>query len=340
MDEAYYNKIMATIILIILIVVAFLAIRPILLSIIFGIILAFIFNPVYNLFLKATKSKNASAFLICLLVILLIVVPLWFLTPVLAEQAFKIYLGVQQIDFVTPLKSFFSSLFPSEALSTEIGSILQSFVNKMINSLLGSLSKVILNFPVILLQSVVVFSTLFFVLRDRESIISYIQSLLPFSKEIEKKLFESSKGITSSVIYGQIIIGLIQGIIAGLGFFIFGVPNALFYALLAVLLGVLPIVGTALVWVPIAVYVLITGDTFSALGILAFGLFSSTIDNFLRPIIVSKRTDIPSSIVLIGMVGGVFLFGVLGIILGPLVLAYLLIILELYRKKKIDIFST
>ena len=78
---------------------------------------------------------------------------------------------------------------------------------------------------------------------------------------------------------------------------------------------------------------MIAGNTFSAIGILVFGAISSTVDNFLRPMIVSKRTNLHSAIVIIGMIGGLFMFGILGVILGPLILAYLIILLEVYRKR-------
>jgi len=336
MDDFYFKKITTTIPLIVLIVLSFFLLKPILLSIILGLILAFVFTPVYDKLYKITKSKNVSASLICLLLILLIILPLWFFTPIIVDQSIKIYLASQQMDFVTPIKNIFPSLFASEKFSAEIGSIIHSFVTKATNSLMNSLSQLILNFPTLFLQSLVVFFTFFFVLRDKEQLVSYIKSLLPVPKDIEKKLFESSKGITSSVIYGQIVVGIIQGLLIGVGFFIFSVPNALFLTFLACLAGVFPIIATAIIWVPVVIYFLIAGNTFPAIGIIIFGSISSSIDNFLRPIIVSKRTQMPSSLVLIGMIGGLFLFGVLGLILGPLILAYLLIVLEIYRKKDVS----
>src|SRR3989339_678203 len=142
----------------------------------------------------------------------------------------------------------------------------------MANYLTNFFSQLIIDFPTLFLQFVVVIFSFFFILRDKEELADYIKSLLPFSKEVETKLFKYSKDITSSVLYGQVII--------------------------------------------------------------VFCLIASTIDNFLRPMIVSKKTHLHSSIVLIGMVGGAFLFGILGFILGPLILSYLLIILEIYRNRK------
>ena len=239
------------------------------------------------------------------------------------------------MDFITPLKTIFPSIFASEEFSSQVGSIIFSFVNSTVNSFTQSISKIILKFPYLFMQLIISLFVFFFTLRDKEKLISYIKSLLPFSKDVENKLFEQTKGITISVIYGQVFLGMIQGIIAGLGFFIFKVPNYLFLTMLAMLAGIFPIVGTTVIWVPVAIYLLVKGSIFSAVGVIVFGLIAVFIDNILKPLFVSKRTNMPASIVLIGMLGGYFFFGILGFILGPLILAYLLIILEIYRNKRI-----
>ena len=321
-------------ILCLLAILSFFLIKPILMSIVFGIILAFVLYPIYSWISRKIKSKNFSALIVCFLLILGVVFPLWFLVPILVSQSFEIYLATQKMNFVTPLKAVFSSFFHSEELSNEIGSVIFSFVTNLSNSLMNSFSRLILNFPTLFLQLIVVFFTLFFVLRDKEEFIQYIKTLLPFPKEIEKKLFKSSEEITKSILYGQVIIGVLQGLLVGFSFFLFDIPNALVMTLIACLAGIFPIIGTFIIWFPIVIYSLIGENSFAALGITFFGIISSNIDNILRPILISKKTTLHSSLVLIGMVGGLFLFGILGVILGPLILAYLFIILEIYRKKR------
>ena len=334
MEDEYFKKIMTSIILIVLIVLTFLLLKPILLSIIVGIILAYILSPIYNWLYKKIKSKNLSASIICLFLIILIIIPFWFLTPIIVNQSLRLYIAVQQIDVVTPLKLIFPSFFISDSFTEEVAGMIHSFLVKMANYLVNSFTNLILNFPTLFLRALVVFFTFYFVIRDKEELLEYIKGLLPFSKEVEKKLFDSSKGITSAVIYGQVIVGILQGMIVGVGFIIFQVPNAFLLTILAAMISILPLLGPYLVWVPVVIYLFIAGNTFSAIGVSLFGLISSIIDNFLRPLIVSRRTKLHSSVVLIGMVGGLFMFGVLGLILGPLILAYMLIILELYRNKK------
>ena len=333
MNDINPKKLMSGILLVILLVLSFLVLKPILTSLIIALILAFIFAPVYDWLYKYTKLRTVSALLIVLLLIVIIVLPVWFLTPLLIRQSFAIFQAVQQIDFVQPLQTLFPSFFSSAEFSAEIGSILSSFTTNAANFVVNSLSQLILNFPVIALHLLVIFLTFFYLLRDKEIVLAHVKSLLPFSKDVERKLFEYSKGITASVLYGQLVIGVIQGIIAGIGFLIFGVPNALFLTLLATLAGVFPIIGTVVIWLPVAVYLFIAGNTTAAWGVIVFGILSSTIDNILRPIIVSKRTKLHSGIVLISMIGGLLFFGILGLILGPIIISYLIILLEIYRGK-------
>lgn len=335
MDQDDFKKIMTGVILILLTVLSFFLLKPIILSIILGVILAFIFSPIYNFLFKYIKRKNITAFLMCLLLIVLIVIPLWYIFPIAINQSIKFYMNSQGTDFVTPLKTIFPSLFQSAQFSNEIGLAIQSFVTKTTNSLMNALSNVILDFPTLFLKLLVVFFSFFFVLRDKEELIEYIQSLLPFSKDVEKRLFKSSKDLTISILYGQIVLGLIQGITAGIGFFIFGVPNALLITIIAMVAGMFPIVGTTIVWVPVAIYLLIAGNTVNALGVIMFGLIASVIEALFKPIFISQRAKMNSSLILFGMVGGLLFFGLLGIILGPLILAYLFIILEAYRNKKL-----
>ncbi len=324
---------MTGIILVSLIILSFFLLRPVLLSIIVGFILAFIFSPVYNKIYSWTNMKNFSASLVSIFLILLVILPIWFLTPIILNQSIKFFVNSQQIDFTFIFKKIFPSIFSSQEFSAQVGSIISSSISKTTNSLMNSFSDFILNFPTFLLQLLVVSFTFFFSLRDKDDLINYIKSLLPFSKEVEKKLFDYSKEITFSVIYGQVFVGFLQGLIVGIGFFIFDVPNSLFLTFLAMIAGMIPMVGPIFVWVPVDIYLILGGNSSAAIGVFIFGMISSTVDNILRPIIVARRTRVPTSIIIIGMVGGLFLVGVLGLVIGPLILAYLMVILEIYRKK-------
>jgi predicted PurR-regulated permease PerM len=335
MDEAYFRKTTTLIIMAALLVLSFLLVKPLLLSMIGGILLAFIFSPLYNFFYRITKSKNLSASIICFGFLIIIVAILGILAPKLIDESIKLYKIAQEMDIVTPLKNIFPSLFSSPEFSQEVGSVIHTFIVKLMNSLVTYLSDLLLEIPTILMQIFVIFFTFFYFLRDKDNINEYIKSFLPFSKDVEKKLFQSTKDITFSVLYGQLICGIIQGIIMGIGLFVFHVSNAWILSLVAVFAGILPIVGPAIVGVPVAVSFLIAGSPLSAIGILIFTLISSLSDHFFRPLLVSKRTKLHPALVFLGMIGGLFFFGILGLVLGPLILAYLAIVIEIYRNKNL-----
>ncbi|HOC96903.1 MAG TPA: AI-2E family transporter [Candidatus Pacearchaeota archaeon] len=335
MDEDYTRKILTSIIFIGLLVLSFFLMKPLIMSMIVGILFAFIFGPIYAFFFKHTKKKNLSAIIVSIILIAVVVVPLWYVIPIAIDESIKVYMASQEWDFVTPLKTIFPKIFQSEQFSNEIGQALKSFVSKLANSLMNYLSNIILNFATLLLKLLVILFTFFFFLRDREKIEDYIKSLLPFSKDVEKKLFKSSSDLTASILYGQVLLGIIEGIIVGIGLWIFNVPGAFLLTAIAALLGIFPIIGTALVWIPVAIYLFMHGTPISALGIILFGLIASFIESFLKPIFISRRAKMNTSIVLFGMIGGLMLFGILGVVLGPLILAYLFIIIEVFRNKKL-----
>jgi predicted PurR-regulated permease PerM len=333
MDEDYFRKIMTIGIIGALVVLSFFLLKPILLSIIAGFVLAFIFSPVYNLLRKGIKSKGAPAVILVLVLFTIIILSIWFFTPMLIDESIKLYRASQQLDIVSLLKNVLPTLFKSSEFSQEAATAFHSFLTNITNSLMNYFSSALLDLPNISAQILVIFFTFYYALRDKNEIICYIKSLLPFSKEVQKRLFDSTRDITSSVLFGQILIGLVQGIILGIGFFIFGVGNPLLLTVLAIFLCALPIVGPSFVGIPIALFLFIGGNSFSAIGILIFTAIASLSDHFTRPLFVAKRAKLHSGLVIIGMIGGFILFGILGFILGPLILAYLIIITEIYRNK-------
>ena len=331
-DEKTFNKITSIVLMSVLIILSFVILRPILVSSLFALILSFIFYPVYKKLNKITGSRNLSAFLVCFGLLVVIIAPLVVFVPIFVRQIVSVFSFVQGEEFLSVINNLFSGFFPEE-LSREFIVYLNNFTSYLTNTLLKKAESIILSSPVLFLHSVIILFLFFFGLRDGEKIILYIQSLSPLSKESEKKVFKQFKDITHSVIYGQIVIGVIQGVLTGIILFIFRIPNALVLTILAMFLGVLPIIGPSLIWIPLVFYLFAVGRVVPAFVMLIFGFFViSGIDNLLRPLIVGKKTKINSGVILVSMIGGLLVFGVLGLIIGPLIISYLLLVLEPYRK--------
>ncbi|GAI30169.1 unnamed protein product, partial [marine sediment metagenome] len=149
-------------------------------------------------------------------------------------------------------------------------------------------------------------------MRDADLFLKYVKTLSPFSQSLERELAKKFKGITKAVIYGFVVVGILQGVLTGVGLFIFRVPNALLLTVLAVLGAIIPVLGAWIVWLPAAIYLFLTGHVVLGIGLALYGaLFISWIDNIIRPYIVARKTKISSAIVLIGMIGGLIVFGIL-----------------------------
>lgn len=328
-DGKRVKFIVSIILAVMVFLLAFLVLRPIFLSVIAGLILAYVLFPVHLRLKNIVKNKNVSSLIICIILLLLIVIPFWLLMPILSRQTFTAYNFLQKTDFSAILRKI--SPF-SPQISADFTAAINNFVNTTATSVLSKLTSFILNLPTILLHVSVIIFTLFFALRDGKELVEYVKSLSPLSEKTQSAFFKHFEDITYSVLYGQVIVGISQGIVTGIGFLIFGIPNALSLTILTVFVGILPIIGPWLVWIPVDIFLFVNDQTFAGVGLLLYGAIVVTwIDSIVRPMVVSKKTNINSGIVLVGMIGGLFVFGVLGLILGPLILAYSLLILDIYR---------
>ncbi len=333
-SEERFKKLIVITIIAILIIVSIVIIWPILLSIIAGLLLAFIFNPVYKIVFKVIKERNISSLIVILLVFFILFIPVWFLFPVVIKQIFEVYSYTQKIDF----SDIFEKIMPA-SMSKDMPAIINSFISKLVNAIFSSSSNMLLNIPDLALKFVIILFIFFFAMRDSDKLAEYAKAISPFSQETEKGLVKQFKDVTGSVIYGYILIGVIQGMLTGIGLFIFGVKNALLLTVIAMFASIFPLLGAWLVWLPASLYLLVKGHTGAAIGLFIYGaVLVSWIDNILRPYIVARKIKISPAIVVIGLIGGLIVFGIIGIILGPLILSYLIILLEAYKNKNFGLF--
>lgn len=333
-DENYAGRVVVVGLMAILLVLSFLIIKPFLYSLVTGLLLVFLFSPLSDWLGKFIKNKNILAGLLSFFLVLLIVLPFIFFIPKILTEVINIFLSSQNLDVGELIQKIIPSLSDSDVILFGISSAFNSFIQNLTKNLVESLSNFLLEIPLIMSHLFVILLTFFFVIRDKEKIIEGIKELLPFPKSLREKIFQSTRDVTVSVIYGQLAIGLIEGAISSIGFFLFKVPNPILFSILITLAGILPAIGPTIVWIPLAIYLFATGNVVSGIGIVVFGLITGLVTNILNPLIVSKRTKMNALVILLAMVGGLLLFGILGLILGPLILGYFLIFLDIYKNKK------
>jgi predicted PurR-regulated permease PerM len=282
---------------IVLAVLAYYLIKPFLTSIILGSILAFIFLPLYNKLNLRLRSSNFSALIICLIFAIIIFIPFLFLTPKLLEESFRIYSQVQQINLIEPFERLLPVFFFSPSFASDVAVIFSNLIKNFADSLVDSASGLIFDLPLLLSQAIITFFIMFFILRDSEYLMDYLKDILPFDNDVKEKIFKQSREITVSVLWGQVIMGIAQGLIVGLGLFIFSVPGTVFIDPFCDSCRILPIIGTTIVWVPTTIYLLIVGNVPAAIGLAIFGIISTLVENFVRPIVVSRNTKMNSALI-------------------------------------------
>jgi len=266
---------------------------------------------------------------------LIIVVPIWFVLPVLVDNVFDLFKSSQGLD----INGFVSTIFPSSSneFVSQMTVTIQSGISRISSGILNSLIDVLLNAPKIILNLFIIGFVFFFTLRDKDQLKQFMVGLSPLSQKQEKILVRQFKNITESIIYGQIIVGLVQGLVAGVGLLVFGVSNAFVLTAIAVVASIIPFVGPGIVWVPTAVFLFMQGSPGIATGFIIYNLLiTSLVDNFLRTYIVSRRSKMSQAVILVGMVGGLFVFGILGLVLGPLILAYFITFLNAYKEREMS----
>jgi predicted PurR-regulated permease PerM len=258
----------------------------------------------------------------------------------MTQQVFEIFRFSQTFE----IHKLIETLFPtaSSQFIVQLTTAFDTFISKTTSAILNNLVNVFLSLPKFLLNIFIVGFVCFFTLKDYDSLKGFMSEISPFGKSHENVVIKQFKRITDSVIYGQVVVGILQGVLAGVALILLNVPNSIVLTVVAIILSIVPFVGPAFVWIPTAIYLFYIGKSTTLLAIFVIYnlLIVSNIDNLVRAYIVSKKSEISSAIILVGMIGGLFMFGLLGLILGPLILAYFLVLLKSYKDNDLhNIFS-
>ncbi len=318
-------------------------------AILWAVILAILFNPLQRWLERMTGGRrSAAAGLSVLACICIVVIPAALVMTSLAQEATGLYLRLSTRE-----------LNPGAVLA-QVENALPEFARRALDALdFGNISEVEARLTTFFLQASQTIAThalsigqntawflislgimlylLFFLFRDGETLAAHIRRASPLDDRQTAHLLGKFTSVVKATVKGNVIIALIQGSIGGVTFWALGIQAALLWTVLMAILSLLPAVGSALIWGPAAVYLLILGDYFRAGVLLAVGIFViSTVDNFLRPPLVGRGTMLPDYAVLISTVGGLSLVGMNGFVIGPLIAALFVAVWSLFADEKRD----
>jgi len=292
-------------------------------------ILTYTLFPIYQFLSQRTGKPGLSAGLAIILALLVMILPTVYLVSELVDQVSGAYTTLKT-DSLKQVGDYFSSLTNGQV---DFQEILDAALEQVRQSIVGFAPNILGSISELLLGLFIMFFVMFYGFREGQSFITYLKNLLPLEAGLKDSLFHQMRTVTQAVLYGQVLTAVIQGALGGLGLLVCGVPNALFWGAIMMITAFLPLLGTPLIWVPAGVGLIMDGSMTRGILLLIYGAtIVMNIDNFLRPRLVSGRSNVHPVLILIGVLGGLRVFGFVGMLVGPLVMAILVALIKFYEQ--------
>jgi predicted PurR-regulated permease PerM len=323
----------AIIVIVVVLYAVLMILKPLRMPIAWAAFLAFLLQPLQRRLTRRFKNPSTAAGIITGLTPLAIIAPLLLVGFAFAQQIAQL---VQQLQAHPNLWDF--AAWQDEAAHPRVAQLftwlrerfsfsaqdihdqLSGGITATAKSLAAASGQIFLNMAGTVLQFFLMLFILFFMLRDGKAWFERAVALLPMRSNSRAALFDRLGKVTRAVVYGCGLTAGVQGLLVGIGFAMAGLPGPVVFGVMAGLFALLPFGGAALVWVPATLYLYATGHVGWGTFMLAWGALVSISDNFIRPVIISRYTPVPTLLVFLGVVGGVSAFGPIGFIFGPVIL--------------------
>lgn len=309
--------------------IAFTLIQPFLNPVLLAIILAYTTKPLYNRLTPRTGA-NISAGLTVTLTILILVIPLTLTSIVVINDARDVITEIDELNTIN-LQMIQNQIKHYTGQEIDITETIRTIINNILNLIYGNITwaidrviKLVIGFTsMVFLQ--------YYLLKDGETLITWTHDFTPLPDNIKNSLLEDTTRITTAVTRGHILVATIQGLVAGIGLLITGVPNLFFWTFIMLLFSIIPFIGSIGVWGPASIYLLASNNVPQGIFLLAYGLIIVGLtDNILRPLLVDTNSEMHPTVLLLGILGGVYILGIPGIFYGPIILGILKSLMKTY----------
>lgn len=305
----------------------FYELRPFLGGFLGALTLYILLRPAMQYLHKKRKWPKALAATVLILAsILLLIVPIGGVAQLLYSKLSNLEFNSNQVyTGIVGILSKVKEHTGVELMSSNTLADVEKMLGNMVQSLLNTTYSLALN--VIMLCFI-----LFFMFTNVEQLDKSIRSLIPLKKQHADKLIDESRKMVISNAIGIPLLAAIQGFVSGVGYWIFGVSDPVFWGVITGFFSIAPIVGTAIIWIPLSAYLMISGEVGQGIGLLLFGLIVvSSSDNLIRFVLQKRMADVHPIVTVLGVIVGVGLFGMLGIIFGPLLFSLFFLLFKIYR---------
>jgi predicted PurR-regulated permease PerM len=303
-------------------------------AVFWGAVFAIVFSPLHlKLVRRLPRQRTLAAVLMLLMILVLVIFPLSVLSALLVQEATSVVQRVQSGEL--SFSRYFQLIF--DALPGWVTRLLDRFgltslgmVQERITASLTKGSQFIAGQALTIGQSTfdflvsffIMLYLLFFFLRDGSLLAVRVKDTLPLAPDVKRRLTSKFTTVIRATVKGNIVVAMIQGALGGLILWVLDVHAPVLWGTLMAVLSLLPAVGAAMVWLPVAIYFLVSGEVWQGITLIAFGvLVIGLVDNLLRPVLVGKDTRMPDYVVLLSTIGGLSLFGLNGFVIGPVIAA-------------------
>ena len=320
---------LALVAVLVLLAVAF--VLPFLQFFLLAVLLAYVLLPVQRR-LEAWTSRRVAAATAVLGATVVLLLPFVLVIRSTAAEAAALVQRVRSGDLT--LAVFEDYVYEFTGFEVDLGSAVQSATSGIgageLNNLvgvLGTITHMLIGFGLALFL-------LYYFLKDREQFFGWLRQTVPLSDEVQDELYVEIDDIMRAVLVGHVFIAVVQGVIAGLGLVAVGIPSALFWTVVMVVLALLPIVGSFLVWGPAVVYLLAVNRPVAAAFLFVYGtIVVGVSDDYLRPVVVDRYARVNPTVVILGVFGGLYVLGVMGLFFGPVILGSLRATLDVFARE-------
>ncbi|GAA5647058.1 MULTISPECIES: AI-2E family transporter [Vibrio] len=328
-------------------IACYLLVEPYINSIVMAFIISMLMIPIHNgLEARMPNHRNIAALISCVILTFIIVIPLLFVFAAIVQQGSlfsqNLYAwvtggGIQEIfqhPWVVKGLSVINNYLPFDAIKPqEIAQKAAQLATSLGTNLVGISAKILGDATNFLMNFFLMLFVLFFLLRDREHIISSIRHILPLSRSQEDKLLDEIEQVSKSAVMGSFLTAIAQGLAGGIGMWLAGFPG-LFWGTMMGFASFIPVVGTALIWIPATAYLFLTGDTTWAIFLAVWSIaIVGSIDNLLRPLLMQGSAGMSTLLIFFSLLGGIHLFGLIGLIYGPLIFAITMVLFNIYDEE-------
>jgi len=301
-------------------------------------ILASLFHPSYVKISTYFKNKNLGAGITTLLIVLIVLIPVSLIISSLVRELITAIDYLRDPATINKFTTFIESQRESELIRRyfvdfDVKSQLENILNTVGSSTLNFIRNSSLSAFSFFAKSFVMLYTLFFFLRDSDKFLTNFKRLLPFGDANERELYRRFTSTARATLKGSVLLAVIQGLIAGVGFLLVGFPSVAFFTILTIFFAIIPALGASVVIVSSAIYLFFTAPLWQALVLIGFAVFINLSENILRPKLVGDDVQMHPVLFVLATLGGISLFGLSGIVFGPVILAFLLSLLKIYEER-------